>query len=64
MSVNAVNVDTNVPLKLTVTVSPTTAVVILVPPATVNVSVVVFAVVEPLSPATVANKFCVDPEVP
>ena len=41
-----------------VNVSPETAVVMLVPPATVNVSLVLFAVVFPVSPATVANIFC------
>ena len=46
---------------MTVRVSPDTAVVMLVPPAIVNVSAVAFAVVEPESPATVANKFCIDP---
>ena len=45
-----------VPEKLTVSVSPTTAVVIFVPPAIVNVSVAEFAVVLPESPVTVWNK--------
>ena len=39
VSVKAANVVVRVPEKLTVTVSPTTAVVILVPPAIVSVSV-------------------------
>ena len=41
----------------TVTVSPLTLVVIPSPPATVKVSLVVSALVLPLSPATVAHKF-------
>ena len=45
------------PLKLTVNVSPDTAVVIFEPPAIVSVSVNVLAVVDPLSPQKVANKF-------
>ena len=39
-------------------VSPETAVVILVPPAIVKVSLVLSAVVEPVSPATDAKMFC------
>ena len=39
VSVKAANVVVNVPEKLTVSVSPETAVVIFVPPAIVNVSV-------------------------
>ena len=39
-------------------VSPDTAVAILVPPAMVNVSVVVLALVVPVSPPTVAHRFC------
>ena len=49
----------SVPLKLTVRVSPLTAVVIFVPPAIVNVSLVLSAVVDPVSPATDAKIFCV-----
>ena len=45
------------PLKLTVTASPDTAVVISVPPVIVNISVVVLAVVDPLSPSKVTNTF-------
>ena len=41
---------------VTVSVSPLTAVVIPVPPAIVSVSVAVFAVVVPLSPATTSHK--------
>ena len=54
----------SVPLKLTVTVSPLTAVVIFVPPAIVKVSLVLSAVVDPVSPATDAKIFCVAPPLP
>ena len=57
VSVNAAMVLVNVPEKFTVKVSPTTAVVMLVPPAIVKESVVVFAVVLPLSPKIVAKRF-------
>ena len=46
-----------VPLKSTVKVSPTTVVVILVPPAIVNVSACAFAVVDPVSPSITAHVF-------
>ena len=48
------------PLKSIVNVSPTTLVTISLPPVTVNVSEELSAVVDPVSPATVANKLTFD----
>ena len=47
-----------------VSVSPVIDVVILVPPAIINVSLAADAVVVPVSPLTVSNKFCVVPPLP
>ena len=57
VSVNAANVVVRLPLKFKVTVSPETTVVISVPPAIVNVSAVVFAVVVPVSPLIIEKVF-------
>ena len=57
VSVRAAKVVGIVPSKLIVRTSPTTAVAMFVPPVTVRLSVVVFAVVLPVSPENVANRF-------
>ena len=60
MSVKPAKVVIGLPLKSIVNVSPTTLVTISLPPVTVNVSEELSAVVDPVSPATVANRLTFD----
>ena len=52
------------PVIVTVSVSPTNAVEMFVPPTILNVSFAADAVVVPVSPVNVSNRFCVVPPPP